>query len=368
LNDITHDPAYQTVDRDDFPAMIAVPRYGLRSDAFDEIIARTADHFWDPGDAAYVDFDQPFDLDREALLPPEQYAEMHSAVADRLDEGQRIRFANELTRFTLSNVLHGEQGALSLSASLCHILLDPGAQEYAANQAREEARHVHAFTRYVAVRFGEALPAGSLVQSFMTDLVRTPVVYKKLIGMQMLLEGLAMGLFAGIHARTKDPVLRRLVQLVMTDEAFHHRFGRIWAERTVPELSEEEHIRVEDWAAESFQTLLFNLLSPEQKRHIYPQFGLDWEWVRDAVRESFTDDVRRQTLRSSTSPFRMLVKTLLSAGIITERTRETYAQWVDLAELQADHGRWVADEIADEALVDLRELNRQRSKIGATAL
>src|SRR4030095_4152324 len=50
---ITHDPIYNTVDRDDFAGMIDVDRYGERTDAFDGIIAATQDHFWDPTDAAY---------------------------------------------------------------------------------------------------------------------------------------------------------------------------------------------------------------------------------------------------------------------------------------------------------------------------
>ena len=64
------------------------------------------------------------------------------SVANKLSEKQKIKLNNESFRWTLSQILHGEQGALSLSASLCHILKDPGAQEYAANQTREEARHV----------------------------------------------------------------------------------------------------------------------------------------------------------------------------------------------------------------------------------
>ena len=55
----------------------------------------------------------------------------------------------------------------------------------------------------------------------------------------------------------------------MTDEAFHHKFGKIWADRTVPKLTEEEHEKVEEWAAQCFQTLLFNLVNAEQKQEIY---------------------------------------------------------------------------------------------------
>jgi len=89
--------------------------------------------------------------------------ELRSAVADRLDERQKIQLGNDVMHWSISNLLHGEQGALSLSASLCHILLDPGAQEYAANQAREEARHVAGFTRYIAKRWGDPLPVGKTI-------------------------------------------------------------------------------------------------------------------------------------------------------------------------------------------------------------
>ena len=153
---ITYDKAYDTVAPEDFPAMLEVPRYGRRTDAFDSIISATHDHFWDPLDKNYIDFDQPFDMAMTPVMPLDTMVELRSAVADRLDDRQKIQLANDVMHWSISNLLHGEQGALSLSASLCHILVDPGAQEYAANQAREEARHVAGFTRYIAKRWGDA--------------------------------------------------------------------------------------------------------------------------------------------------------------------------------------------------------------------
>ena len=361
---ITHDRIYDTVDRDDFAAMIEVDRYADRSDAFDAIISATEDHFWDPTDPAYIDFQQPFDLDEQTILPREMVVELRCAVADRLDERQQVQLANENARFFLSSILHGEQGALSLSASLCHILRDPGAQEYAANQTREEARHVSAFARYLHARWDRPLAAGPTLAALMHEVVRAPEVYKKLVGMQMLIEGLAMGAFATLHARTGDPLLRRLVQLVMTDEAFHHKFGKIWADRTVPKLTADEHEKVEDWAARCFQTLLFNLVNAEQKQAIYARFGLDWQWVRGAVLEVFGDQDRRDNMREPTNIFRVLIKTLLKAGIITERTRPLYAAWVDIEELRGEGDEVVGQAVADEGIAMLRDLNQQRPRLG----
>ncbi len=362
---ITYDKAYDAVGPEDFPAMLEVPRYGRRTNAFDGIISATHDHFWDPFDKNYIDFDQSFDLTATPIMPLSSIVELRSAVAERLDGGQQIQLANDVMHWSISNLLHGEQGALSLSASLCHILLDPGAQEYAANQAREEARHVAGFTRYIAKRWGDPLPVGKTIATVLADLVSTPEVYKKIVGMQMLVEGIAMGAFASLNAKTNDPVLRRLVQLVMSDEAFHHRFGRLWAAKTIRHLNEEEHRKVEDWAAQLFQMLLFNLINTEQKQGIYAKYGLDWEWVRDAVRESFGDDQRREELKESTNIFRVLIKTLLQAGIITSRTAPLYAVWVDMDELKAEGEGIPGDIVADEMLVVLREINSRRRRIGS---
>jgi hypothetical protein len=362
---ITYDKAYDAVDRDDFMTMLEVDRYSDRSDAFDSIISSTVDHFWDPLDPRYIDYENtPFDLTQDTILPPQMVVELQCAVGEKLDEGQKIRMVNQNARFMLSSILHGEQGALALSASLCHVLRDPGAQEYAANQTREEARHVTAFSKYIETRWGKPLKVGATLGSLMDDIVRSPLVYKKLIGMQMLIEGLAMGAFATLNMQTNDPLLRRMIQFVMSDEAFHHKFGKIWADRTVPQLTEQEHEEVELWAAECFQTLLFNLINAEQKQEIYHEFGLDWRWVRSAVLEAFTDGERRQSMTEGTNIFRVLIKTLLKAGIITERTRSVYGAWVDMDELAGEDDEVVGTDVAESAIIELREINGTRKRVG----
>jgi hypothetical protein len=357
------DPAYQTVPPDDFASMIEPGRYGRRSSLFEEIIARTEEHFWNPEDRDYIDFTTPWPAD-EPILPPSFVIEYHTAVWDRLDEGQRVGFINDTARWLACNLLHGEQGALSLSANLCDIFLDPGAQEYAANQVREEARHVHAFTRYIESRFdGAVYPVGDTIGALLGEFISTPVVYKKIVGMQMLVEGLAMGAFATLHKVARDPVLRRMCQLVMTDEAFHHKFGKIWAHDTVAKLGEAEHAAVEDWAVQCFNALLFNLVNSEQKRLLYPRYGLDWQWVRSAVLESFSENDRRARFREPTDVFRTLIKTLLKAGIITERTRSQYAAWVDMDELDRETDHVVGQDVADAAMRELRDINAGKRKI-----
>jgi len=354
---ITKDDVYDAVAPDDFPQMIAVERYGNRTGAFDRIIAATHDHFWDPLDARYIDFSLPFDDENQQMLPSEMLPFLSTRLGESLTPANRIRYANQSARWILSSILHGEQGALSLSASLCHILRDPGAQEYAANQTREEARHVTAFSAYIKARWGTPLPCGPTLETLLTEIVQAPEVYKKIVGMQMLVEGLAMGAFATLYQKSSDPLLVRLCQLVMTDEAFHHKFGKIWADRTIPKLTPEEHDIVEDWAVSCFQTLLFNLVNPEQMKPVYASVGVDWEEAMAAIQEAVGDNERRELMKESANIFRVLIKTLLNAGIITERTRAFYAFYVDMDELKAEGERMVGDDIAEEGIRFLQTVN-----------
>jgi len=368
---ITKDGMYGAVPPDDFESMLTLDRYGQRSDAFDKIISATHDHFWDPLDKKYIDFDTPFDMENEPMMPEELQPMLRLPyVAETLtDPKERIRFINLMQLYNFSSILHGEQGALNLSASLCHVLYDQGAQEYAANQTREEARHVTAFAKYIKARWGRPVECGAALKRLLVEIIEAPEVYKKIIGMQMLVEGLAMGAFANGYKHNRDPLAKKLFQLVMTDEAFHHKFGKIWADRTVPMLSQAERNIVEDWAAHCAQSLLFDRGSPAQQVVIYSQFGLDPERVvADIVKRRAERDPTRR-FKGETNIFRVLIKTLLNSGLITERTRGFYATYVDMDELQAEGSRMVGDDIAEEGIRYLQGINfKERSQRGAANL
>jgi len=368
---ITKDLIYEAVAPDDFESMIELDRYEKRSTAFDKIISATHDHFWDPLDKKYIDFDEPFDIGHVQMMPDDQIFQLQIPyVRDHLEKtGQKVKFANEMQLWSFSSILHGEQGALNLSASLCHVLKDQGAQEYAANQTREEARHVTAFAKLVKSRWGRPRPCGTVLKALLVDIISAPEVYKKIIGMQMLVEGLAMGAFATGYKYNQDPVAKRLFQLVMTDEAFHHKFGKIWADRTIPRMTEQERNVVEDWAAHCFQSLVMNLGSPQQQVQMYQDFGLDPDKVIAGLMEIRSHERTRERLKESTNIFRVLIKTLLKSGLITERTKAFYATYVDMDELKAEGERMIGDDIAEEGIKYLQEINfKERSNAAAVRI
>ncbi len=356
---ITKDLIYDAVAPDDFESMLELDRYNARSTAFDKIISATHDHFWDPLDKKYIDFDEPFDMENTMILPEKMIGALQLDYVNEIlgSEKERIRFANAQTLRTFSSILHGEQGALNLSASLCHVLKDQGAQEYAANQTREEARHVTAFAKYIKARWGRPVECGPILKDLLVEIIGAPEVYKKIIGMQMLVEGLAMGAFATVFNETNDPLAKKLTQLVMTDEAFHHKFGKIWADRTIPHLTEAEHEVIEMWAAHCFQTLLFNLVAPTQNISLYEEFGLDPNRVIEEMGKLVNDETRREEMKEATNIFRVLVKTLVNAGIITDRTKGFYNMYVDIDELKGEGDKMVGDDIAEEGIKYLQQIN-----------
>ncbi len=85
--------------------------------------------------------------------------------------------------------------------------------------------------------------------------------------------------------------------------------------------------------------------------------------MRGAVAEAFTDRERRALLKQSTNIFRVLIKTLHHAGVITERTRAGYAQWVDMDELASEGDRMVGDDIAEAGIASLRDINAGKRKV-----
>ena len=106
-----------------------------------------------------------------------------------------------------------------------------------------------------------------------------------------------------------------------------------------------------------FQTLLFNLVNPEQMKCVYAEVGLDWQDAMAAIMEAFSDEQRREEMQQSTNIFRVLIKTLLKAGIITDRTRNFYGMYVDMDELKAEGDRMVGDDIAEEGIKYLQAVN-----------
>jgi P-aminobenzoate N-oxygenase AurF len=154
------------------------------------------------------------------------------------------RYRWEYHAWMSSQFLHGEQGALLATARLVETVPDVDNKLYAASQVADEARHVEAFSRYVEL-LGHAYPINPALRSLLTDIVserRWDIIY---LGMQIIVEGLALAVFRVGNATTFDPIIRQITELVARDEARHVAFGVLalhgmYQECTRAELAERE--------------------------------------------------------------------------------------------------------------------------------
>ncbi|HEX5613686.1 MAG TPA: ferritin-like domain-containing protein [Acidimicrobiia bacterium] len=150
------------------------------------------------------------------------------------------RLQMEMFNWRLSQFLHGEQGALICTAKIVETVPWIDAKYYAATQVMDEARHVEVFARYLDEKLDGHYPVNANLQLLIDDIIndeRWDITY---LGMQIMVEGLALAAFGFMHAITQEPLLKRLLRYVMADEARHVAFGVLSLKEYYEELSGAE--------------------------------------------------------------------------------------------------------------------------------
>ena len=159
------------------------------------------------------------------------------------DEKQWINLGVESQYWTLSQFMHGEQGALLCTAKIVESVPWIDAKYYAATQVVDEARHVEVFSRYLDTKLEGHYPINAHLRMLLDDIIRDSRWDMTYLGMQIMVEGLALAAFGFIHNLTTEPLLKKLLRYVMSDEARHVAFGVLSLQEYYAGLSEAE-IRV----------------------------------------------------------------------------------------------------------------------------
>jgi hypothetical protein len=153
---------------------------------------------------------------------------------------QKREFQRRANAQTLSQFLHGEQGALMVASQLVSCAPTHDAKLYAASQTFDEARHVEVFHKYLMTRCKMIYPINPSLKFLLDKVLTDPRWDLKIIGMQILIEGLALAAFQTIHQTTEDPLLRDIVGLVMRDEGRHVAFGVNYLEDWIRALPDDQ--------------------------------------------------------------------------------------------------------------------------------
>jgi len=189
-------------------------------------------------------------------------------------ELRRHSQANELSQF-----LHGEQGALICTAKIVQQVPDIEAKFYAATQVMDEARHVEVYKRLLHEKFDLAYPITPPLKSLLDQILRDSRWDMTYLGMQVLIEGLALAAFAGIRDMAKNPLAAAVNAYVMQDEARHVAFGRLALREYYPHLTQKEKDEREEFVVEACYTMRDRFNSHE----VFERLGLpskeciEWE-------------------------------------------------------------------------------------------
>ena len=149
-------------------------------------------------------------------------------------------FVFESQAWTLSQFLHGEQGALICTGLITSTVPWIDAKYYAATQVMDEARHVEVFGRYLEEKMGGAYPVNPHLRHLLDDIIKDSRWDITYLGMQIMVEGLALAAFGFMHMLAQEPLLKKLLRYVMSDEARHVAFGVISLQEQYAQLSQAE--------------------------------------------------------------------------------------------------------------------------------
>jgi hypothetical protein len=204
--------------------------------------------------------DLPWDTD----VDQEQVVLANAANSSGLDEGmdltgtpfekwtdkEWIQLGIESQNWTLSQFMHGEQGALLCTAKIVETVPWIDAKYYASTQVMDEARHVEVFAKYLDTKLSGHYPVNAHLRLLLDDIINDSRWDMTYLGMQIMVEGLALAAFGFIHQLTTEPLLKQLLRYVMSDEARHVAFGVLslkeyYAELSVPELRERQEFAFE---------------------------------------------------------------------------------------------------------------------------
>ena len=216
---------------------------------------------------------------------------------------------------SLSQFMHGEQGALIATAKIVQTVPDADAKFYAATQVMDEARHVEAYARLLHEKFELAYPITpglkALLESTISDR-RWDMTY---LGMQILIEGLALAAFQRIRDTAKNPLAAAVNAYVMQDEARHVAFGRLALRDYYPQLTETERDEREQFVVEA----CYHMRDRFNQREVWETLGLP---VEECIQATLQSDQMRQF---RTRLFTRIVPTVKDIGLWGSRVQKAYA-------------------------------------------
>jgi hypothetical protein len=262
-----------------------------------------------------IDWSQDLDPENPEQLPDESISIFGSEIWEKLGRQERAELRRHAQSWQLSQFLHGEQGALICTAKIVQQVPDMDAKFYAATQVMDEARHVEAYSRLLHDKFDLAYPITPTLKKLLDNVLTDSRWDMTYLGIQILIEGLALAAFASIRDEAKNPLAAAVNAYVMQDEARHVAFGRLALRDYYPHLTQKERDEREEFAVEACYLMRDRFLSEE----VWETLGLP---VEECVR--YVD--ASQNMRDFRSRlFSRIVPAIKEIGLWGPKIRRAYA-------------------------------------------
>ena len=250
--------------------------------------------------------DEEFDFENNQWSEHPEYA--------KWDKEKRKEFIKDLNAWSISQFLHGEQGALLVASQLASCAPTFNAKLYAASQTFDEARHVEAFNKYLQTRIQRTWPIGRALKGLLDKILTDERWDLKFIGMQIVIEGLALAAFQASREAVSDPVYKEFVGYIIRDEARHVTFGVNYLEEYVKTLSEEERQDRAQFALEAC-TVSRNRL---RAYDVWEKYGMDLEFTENYNKENVFQTQFQDVL------FSRIMPNLKRIGLLTDELIPEY--------------------------------------------
>ena len=254
-------------------------------------------------------------VDPEGELIPQAYNPLIDyGPFTKLTEKQVAHFRHAMVAWQLSQFMHGEQGALIVASQLTGAVPWMDGKYYAATQTMDEARHVEVFSRYLREKLEWEWPINPNLKALLDLIICDRRWDFKYLGMQILVEGLAMAAFANMYQLAQEPLIKELVHYVMRDESRHVAFGVISLKDYYLDMPDTERRDREDFVIEACELMRDRLIASEVARYM----GFNVEEVRQVVLTSPIMKMFRQSL------FARVVPNIKRLCLLTPRVRQAF--------------------------------------------
>ncbi len=228
-------------------------------------------------------------------LTPAHYA---STTLSNWGDKEWTEFAIEQRRWSLSQFMHGEQGALICTAKIVETVPWYDAKLYASTQVVDEARHVEVFARYLDEKLGGSYQINAHLRMLLDDIVNDSRWDMTYLGMQIMVEGLALAAFGNMQQMTNEPLLKKLLRYVMSDEARHVAFGVLSLQEVYAHMSDKEIKERQEFAYEASVRMRDRFMSQE----VWSRMGVNPRDVVPLVLNDPTREVFQQMLFAKIVP------------------------------------------------------------------